>query len=76
MKDLKLNLLEKKEMDEVRGGDTYRPLQPKCSCVCYDASGQRINHLSSSQNYSNMKSGILPRPDIEPLPFIEKEMKM
>jgi natural product precursor len=35
MKNVKLNLLEKKEMNEVRGGLVYAP----CECVCYS-----VNH--------------------------------
>lgn len=31
MKNVKLNLLEKKEMNEVRGGLVYAP----CECVCW-----------------------------------------
>ena len=31
MKNVKLNLLEKKEMNEVRGGLPYAP----CECVCH-----------------------------------------
>lgn len=38
MKDLKLNLLEKKEMDNVRGGRTVH--SKVCGCVCVGGGSQ------------------------------------
>lgn len=69
MKDLKISLLEKKEMDEVRGGIVYNP----CGCHCHKV---QLNHYPWEQ-YNTEKVAVRtwgkePMNYIHPNPYNEE----